>query len=148
MAEQKMIGWDQLRNWMNALPGQLGALVEEAYLQGAGGVLVKELRQTQAWDDRSIDGLRQSFKLRKAPTDYDAQFYVAAKPHWWLLEYGHGGPKPAPAHSFVEAALLSARTKMQQQGHRRAERTLHRFRRQAESGQLSRRGRRYAAMAA
>lgn len=30
-------------------------------------------------------------------------------PHGWVVEHGHGGPHPAPAHPFFKPGVLSAR---------------------------------------
>lgn len=54
----------------------------------------------------SVTGnLKRSIKARKSKFEDGGYIVIARAPHAHLVEYGHGGPRPAPAHPFLRPAL-------------------------------------------
>lgn len=49
--------------------------------------------------------LKKSIKAKKSKFADGGWIVQATAPHAWLVEHGHGGPKPAPAHAFLRPAL-------------------------------------------
>jgi HK97 gp10 family phage protein len=49
--------------------------------------------------------LRKSIRAKKSKFDAGGWIVQATAPHAWLVEFGHGGPKPAPAHPYLKPAL-------------------------------------------
>ena len=49
--------------------------------------------------------LRRSIKAKKSKYEDGGWIVQATAPHAHLIEYGHGGPMPAPAKSFLRPAL-------------------------------------------
>jgi hypothetical protein len=62
-----------------------------------------DARATSEFIDKT-GKLRRSIKAK--PSKFpDGGFIVEARaPHAHLVEFGHGGPNPAPAHSYLRAA--------------------------------------------
>jgi len=49
--------------------------------------------------------LKRSIKAKKSKFEDGGWIVQATAPHAHLVEYGHGGPRPAPAHQFLRPAL-------------------------------------------
>ena len=49
--------------------------------------------------------LKKSIKAKKSKFEDGGWITQATAPHAWLVEHGHGGPKPAPAHPYLRPAL-------------------------------------------
>lgn len=49
--------------------------------------------------------LKRSIKAKKSKFKDGGWITKATAPHAHLVEYGHGGSKPAPAHPFLRTAL-------------------------------------------
>ena len=49
--------------------------------------------------------LRKSIRAKESKFDDGGWIVVATAPHAHLVEYGHGGKSPAPAHPFLRPAL-------------------------------------------
>jgi len=49
--------------------------------------------------------LRKSIKAKESKFDDGGWIVIATAPHAHLVEYGHGGKSPAPAHPFLRPAL-------------------------------------------
>lgn len=90
------------------IEGKLGRSVNKALQAGADIVL----QQAQANAPVRTGELKGSLKVGKRKRNrgtYSVEvgtFYPDA-PHAHLVERGHGGPKPAPPHPFLEPAVES-----------------------------------------
>jgi HK97 gp10 family phage protein len=49
--------------------------------------------------------LRKGISARKSKFDDGGWIVISRAPHSHLVEFGHGGPKPAPPHPFLRPAL-------------------------------------------
>jgi len=49
--------------------------------------------------------LRKSIRAKESKYDDGGWIVVATAPHAHLVEYGHGGKSPAPAHPYLRPAL-------------------------------------------
>ena len=49
--------------------------------------------------------LRKGIKAKKSKFEDGGWIVLSSAPHSWIVEHGHGGPKPAPAHAFLRPAL-------------------------------------------
>ena len=49
--------------------------------------------------------LRKSIRAKKSKFEDGGWIVMATAPHAHLIEYGHGGPNPAPPHPFLRPAL-------------------------------------------
>jgi HK97 gp10 family phage protein len=49
--------------------------------------------------------LKKSIKAKKSKFEDGGWSVQATAPHAGIVEYGHGGPRPAPAHPFLRPAL-------------------------------------------
>ena len=49
--------------------------------------------------------LRKGIRARKSKFDDGGWIVISKAPHSWIVEHGHGGPKPAPPHAFLRPAL-------------------------------------------
>jgi HK97 gp10 family phage protein len=49
--------------------------------------------------------LRKSIRAKRSKFDDGGWIVQATAPHAHLIEYGHGGPSPAPPHPFLRPAL-------------------------------------------
>jgi hypothetical protein len=64
------------------------------------GMIAAEAHASAAFSDKS-GVLRAGIKAEKRGDRWIAR---AKAPHAHLVEYGHGGPNPAPAHPFLRPA--------------------------------------------
>lgn len=82
--------------------------VADVALKEAGEPIAKEAKQTSAFVDRS-GKLRKSIGESGVKNDSRKnRKYIlvgSANRTAHLVEYGHGGPHPAPAHPFLEPAF-------------------------------------------
>ena len=49
--------------------------------------------------------LRGRIGARRSKFEDGGWIVISRAPHSWLVEHGHGGPKPAPPHPFLRPAL-------------------------------------------
>jgi HK97 gp10 family phage protein len=49
--------------------------------------------------------LKRRIRAKKSRFDDGGWIVTSGAPHSWVVENGHGGPKPAPAHPFLRPAL-------------------------------------------
>ena len=49
--------------------------------------------------------LKKSIRAKKSKFEDGGWIVQATAPHAFLVEYGHGGPKPAPPHPYLRPAL-------------------------------------------
>ena len=111
-----------LEESLNSLPVKMARTVRVAANKAAGSVVAKRAKSTTAFKDIS-GNLRRSIrrvvrggytetihgKRRRVPGRFvsvRAGSTVARQPV--LVEYGHGGPRPAPPHPFLEPAAEGA----------------------------------------
>ena len=65
------------------------------------------MKQTSAFADKT-GNLRESIRKEKSLFEQGGFVIVADAPHAHLVEYGHGGKHPAPAHPFVRPVYYKA----------------------------------------
>ena len=120
----EVAGFDELIREMNKLPGLMAERMQGDGLIAAARVVRDEARQTAAFADKS-GRLRDSIRAsRRAQTVYTsagrkrvpgaAAQVRAGGPgaeQAMLVEYGHGGPHPAPPHPYLEPSLISTRSR-------------------------------------
>ncbi len=83
------------------------AHVENEALKAAAQPICDEAKKTTAFIDRS-GKLRESIKVGKVKKDSNGAKYVLIAtddPIAHLVEEGHGGPSPAPAHPYMRPAF-------------------------------------------
>ena len=111
------------RDALNSLDSYLGSIEDispEAIFKGleTGGQIVLEAVREKA--PERTGRLKQALRLNR---HMGSNPYVdvrvgqgkrAGARYWYLVEYGHGGPKPAPAHPFVEPATNAVREEAEQ----------------------------------
>ena len=51
--------------------------------------------------------LKKGIRAKESRFDDGGWIVVSTAPHSHLVEYGHGGPKPAPAHSYLRKSLFN-----------------------------------------
>ena len=49
--------------------------------------------------------LRKGIRAKKSKYDGGGWIVLSTAPHSHLVEYGHGGPRPAPPHPYLRPAL-------------------------------------------
>jgi len=81
------------------IPPEVAALIEKN-AETIAGMIAGEAEASTAFSDKS-GGLRSGIKSEKRGEVWIAK---AKSPHAHLVEYGHGGPNPAPAHPFLRPA--------------------------------------------
>lgn len=79
----------------------------EAGVQAAASKTVEELKATSAHGDVS-GAYRKGWRMKATGNDvvgYEATVFQGAQPTLThLVEFGHGGPQPAPPHPHMEKA--------------------------------------------
>lgn len=67
-----------------------------------------ELKARTSTAFKDVTGtLRKRIKAKKSRYEFGGWIVEARAPHAHLVEFGHGGPNPAPAHPFLRPALES-----------------------------------------
>lgn len=103
------------------LQAELSKLVRDIGGQGLGKdikdvnlsvaqLMADESRKRAPVDDGDLQ--RAHFAARGDANNPKALFGVNPKiaPHGHLVEFGHGGPKPAPPHPFIRTAIATKRS--------------------------------------
>lgn len=82
----------------------------EASVQAAGQKAVSELKATTAHKDKS-GAYRRGWRMKTTGNNvvgYESTVYQANHPTLThLVEFGHGGPQPAPPHPHMEKAFTA-----------------------------------------
>ena len=113
-------GFDELIKALNALPGLLAERVQGDGLIAAAHVARDEARQTSEFSDKT-GKLRASIRAGQRSQKVETSFGFKNVPsaaamltvggpgarQAMLVEYGHGGPHPAPPHPYLEPAVVN-----------------------------------------
>lgn len=68
--------------------------------------IAKDISRDAKADVNVITGnLKNGIKARKSKFEGGGWIVISTAPHSHLVEYGHGGPRPAPPHPFLRPAL-------------------------------------------
>lgn len=101
--------------WDEQIPVELARLIAMHEEEIADSIVVNAKAST-AFRDRT-GKLRKSIKKQKRKSkDFAASVELydwivrATAPHAHLVEFGHGGPRPAPPHPFLQPAKEKAIT--------------------------------------
>lgn len=88
----------------------------KAAVKAAGKASVGSLRKSGAWADKS-GKYRKGWRSKEEGDilhGYEATVYQAAQPGLThLLEFGHGGPQPAPPHPHIEQAYAQGAVELE-----------------------------------
>jgi len=90
------------REFLQALEEHLDEKCKEICVQ-----IKADAKQTVAFDDVT-GNLRKSIKVKKSKFEGGGYIVKAGgrgAMQSWLVEHGHGGPHPAPAHPYLKPAL-------------------------------------------
>ena len=69
-------------------------------------IIAKQVRDDAKANIHDITGnLSKGIKAKKSKYDGGGWIVLGTAPHSHLVEYGHGGPRPAPPHPFLRPAL-------------------------------------------
>jgi HK97 gp10 family phage protein len=98
------VTWDE-----TAALARVSAAVEEACRETAEKVGARAKASTEFSD--KTGKLRSSIKVFKSKFPDGGYIVHASSPHAHLVEYGHGGPAPAPAHPFLRPAQKAEKSK-------------------------------------
>lgn len=116
-------GWERLFRRIEALPVLTAEHILGAAFKAASGVLVSAMRSTTGFRDRR-GWLRRTIRAQPVPLEVDTRtgkkrvadaggLVIAGaapgEPKAVWIEYGHGGPKPAPAHPFFQPTVEATR---------------------------------------
>ena len=151
-------GFDELIKAMEALPGLLAERVQGDGLIAAARAARDEARQTSEFSDKTrklralIRAKRRSQKVETAfgfkNVPGAAAVLTAGGPgarHAMLVEYGHGGPHPAPPHPYLEPAVVNNLTRLFGVSAAAMRRSFERLGRQLAAGRVPRISRRLLA---
>jgi len=91
-------------------PGPVLAVVQAKLDADASRIadwMLQELKITTAFSDKT-GILRKSFRKKKSKFERGGYVVISDAPHAPLVEYGHGGKHPAPAHPFIRPVYYKA----------------------------------------
>ena len=111
------------------------AIYQKALRAGRGAavrVVMKEARSNTHVAGNRTGNLREGLKVKSSKTRASLESHA---PHSYVVERGHGGPRPAPPHPFLEAAVMGTRQKQL----RAAAAAIDRAAKRAQSGPRTRR---------
>ena len=107
-------GADDLKNDLVTMAGALGegGTVNARILKGAAQPILEQMIQNASSDPRPRSGnLRGALRIKKASGRRGARVTIGVHaaegdaPYAHPVEFGHGGPHPAPPHPFVRPAF-------------------------------------------
>jgi len=84
---------------------KLDQLVAEHINDNAEKIAKQVGRDAMASINVKRGDLKKGIKARRSKFDDGGWIVISTAPHSWLVEHGHGGPKPAPPHAFLRPAL-------------------------------------------
>ena len=144
-------GLDTLQAHLKALRGALPVVAYEAGSRKVfAEVVVPAMQQSGAFETHTLGiGLRDSMRVRKSTkrerADSPGALHKIEMAYYWdWVNFGHGGPKPAPAHEFVETTLMATRNEQAHVFRAAVIRAAERLAQQTKSGKLSKINRRLA----
>jgi HK97 gp10 family phage protein len=80
---------------------ELAAFINESALD-----IAKQVAKDAKASVNVVTGnLKKSIRAKKSKFEDGGAIVQASAPHSHLVEFGHGGPKPAPPHPFLRPAL-------------------------------------------
>ena len=113
-------GFSELRDSLESMAARAGTTAAEAALKAGAKPIFDDMKRQASIDPKVISGnLRDSIKIGRITQTTRKKDYKTAKritigshakemgafaPHAPLVEFGHGGPAPAPPHPFVRSA--------------------------------------------
>ena len=100
------VTWDE-----KAALARVSAAIEEACKETAEKIGARA-KASSAFVDKT-GTLRSSIKVFKSKFENGGYIVHASAPHAHLVEYGHAGPAPAPAHPFLRPAQKAEKSKFQ-----------------------------------
>ena len=108
-------GADYLKNDLATMADALGddGAAAARILKGAAQPILDQMIQNASTDPRPQSGnLRDALRIKKASKRRGAQVTIGVHaeggaPYAHPVEFGHGGPHPAPPHPFVRPAFDS-----------------------------------------
>ena len=69
-------------------------------------IIAKQIRDDAKASVKVVTGnLKKGIRAKKSKYDGGGWIVLGTAPHSHLVEYGHGGPRPAPPHPFLRPAL-------------------------------------------
>ena len=69
-------------------------------------IIAKQVRDDAKGSVKVITGnLKKGIRAKKSKYEDGGWIVLGTAPHSHLVEYGHGGPRPAPPHPFLRPAL-------------------------------------------
>lgn len=69
-------------------------------------IIAKQVQDDAKASVKVVTGnLKNGIKARKSKYEGGGWIVLSTAPHSHLVEYGHGGPRPAPPHPFLRPAL-------------------------------------------
>ena len=117
----KVSGFDDLLNDLNRKAEKAGGQAADRALKAGAKPIFEDMRRQASIDPKIRTGnLHKSIKIGKVGKTVRKRDYKTMKritigshkkemgayaPHAHLVEYGHGGPAPAPPHPFVRPAF-------------------------------------------
>ena len=118
----KLEGFDELRNDLNRMAEKAGSAAADKALRAGAKPIYRDMKRQAKIDPKIRTGnLYKSIKVGRITLTTRRSNYKTAKririgsfekaeagayaPHAHLVEYGHGGPYPAPPHPFVRPAF-------------------------------------------
>lgn len=78
------------------------------YINENSEIIAKQIAKDAKANIHNVDHvLIKGVKATKSKFEDGGWIVKSTKPHSYIVEYGHGGPKPAPPHPFLRKALDS-----------------------------------------
>ena len=69
-------------------------------------IIAKQVKVDAKANIHNVTGnLKKGIKAKKSKYEDGGWIVLSTAPHSHLVEYGHGGPRPAPPHPFLRPAL-------------------------------------------
>lgn len=76
------------------------------YINDNAEVIAKQVAVDAKASVNVVTGnLKKGIRAKKSKYEYGGWIVLSTAPHSHLVEYGHGGPRPAPPHPYLRPAL-------------------------------------------
>ena len=126
--------------------GSLGLDVMEKATRAMAKIVLEHIQKTSAFTDRDFV-LRPSFQIRKTTVRERKRargralplYRIKGAPHWFLVNFGHGGPAPADPHPYVEPAFFGTRAEQRTAFQKASVRAYRQIVRRIKAGNLTKR---------
>ena len=136
-------GLNEVRKTVNRLPASMAYEVYGPMAKRVLQAAARRARRSTAFTDRT-GRLRASIRVETRPWTYrvqgrrirvpDGAARLSADFPALFVEYGHGGPAPAPPHPFIRPALVDTRRRQFQVAYREGLRNYPKALRRARGG--------------